>query len=109
MPDADRPMDMRGAVLPLLNGGTFMTFQTDDDNNAVVNTAVTLKWSLYIPAELLTYLEEAYRAARTITCTYPWRGSTATITGKIIPNGFKIQQRHAKLYGLEIVVQTVSV
>lgn len=109
LPDVEKSMEMRGQVTPLLSGGSFLTIQSDSNSLPVVPDVITLKWPQYAPETLIAYVEEAFRAGRQVTITYPWRGAQGTITGYILPNGYKVQQRRGKTYSMEITVQAVSI
>jgi hypothetical protein len=85
-PIVDPIRDMPGQVVNLLSGGRMITHQLDASDAILIREGVKLTWELTDPS-LLTIIENTYAAGRSVTVVYPWHGSTATITGRIPPNG----------------------
>lgn len=95
--------EMPGQVVPLLDGSRMIVRQVDGSNVPVTREGVRLSWE-DAPPELLPIVEATYRAGRQVTVTYPWRGSTATITGEIPPNGWSETPGQYKSTSLEVTI-----
>lgn len=97
----------RGQLVPLLSGGTFYAVQTNSDGTVALPTKIRISWD-WVPPEFLPIVHATFANVRQVTCVYPWRGSTATITGRVVqyPKETPIEGDRTSL---EIIVAEVGV
>lgn len=103
-PRVEPDAPMRGAVVELLGGGALLCVQTDDDGVPLTPTSVTFSWPEWAPEDLLPIVEATYRNGRHVTVEYPWRGGTATITGRIPPGKWVEKSLPGKVSSLTVTV-----
>ncbi|HOF89689.1 MAG TPA: hypothetical protein PLZ36_16530 [Armatimonadota bacterium] len=107
-PLVQRPGQMRGQMVPLLNGGVMQCVQTDDDGNPVIDETLILTWEM-ADAAFLPLAEAAFRANRAVMVAYPWRGSFLTFTGRFLPDGWSEEPAPAQCTRLTLKLRGVGV